>query len=106
MVSSGIIDYELSLIPNYDRFSKIQTLYQVARERISLHKDVEVLALKFQDDGIKPLDGLHLAIAEEHKVDVFLTTDDVLIRKANKLDIKINVANPASWYLEVIQSEK
>ena len=36
---------------------------------------------------------------------VFLTTDDRLLRTAKKLDLKINIANPVFWLMEVMNNE-
>ena len=40
------------------------------------------------------------------KVDVLLTTDDHLIRKANQSNkVKIRIENPVKWLLEVVNHE-
>jgi hypothetical protein len=46
--------------------------------------------------------GLHLALADVHDVDVFLTTDDQLHRAAGKLSLNVIVQNPVSWLMETI----
>jgi hypothetical protein len=82
LVSSGAIDFELSKLPDIDRFEQIQTLYAVASNRIKLTEQAEKRAAFFQQNGIKPLDSLHLALAETDKVD-----------------------NPVSWLMEVMNNE-
>jgi len=105
LVSSGAIDFELSKLPDIDRFEQIQTLYAVASNRIKLTEQAEKRAAFFQQNGIKPLDSLHLALAETDKVDVFLTTDDRLLRMGKKLNLIIKVDNPVSWLMEVMSNE-
>jgi len=105
LVSSGAIDFELSKLPDIDRFEQIQTLYAVASSRIKLTEQAEKKAAFFQKNGIKPLDSLHLALAETGEADVFLTTDDRLLRTAKKLDLRIKIYNPVSWLMEVINNE-
>ena len=102
LVSSGIIEYELSKMPDIDRLEKVQTLYAVAGEHIKLSIHAEQRAVYFVQNGLTPFDGLHLALAETSGVDVFLTTDYRLLRIANKTDLKIKVANPVSWLMEVM----
>ena len=48
------------------------------------------------------VDALHLACAEQGAVDVFLTTDDRLLRRARRHAqmLRIRVENPVSWYKE------
>jgi len=47
-------------------------------------------------------DALHLACAEVGAVDVFLTTDDGLVRRARRHaeTLRVRVENPVSWYQE------
>jgi len=104
LVSSGAIDFELSKLPDIDRFEQIQTLYIVAGSRIKLTEQAEKRSVFFQQNGIKPFDSLHLALAEAGEVDVFLTTDDRLLRTAKKLNLKIKIDNPVSWLMEVINN--
>ena len=53
--------------------------------------------------GFRTYDALHLACAEQSGADVFLTTDDRVIRTATRHaeTLKIRVANPLDWLLEV-----
>ena len=68
LVSSGAIDFELLKLPDMDRFEQIQTLYSVASERIKLTEQTEKRASFFQQNGLKPFDSLHLALAETSEV--------------------------------------
>jgi hypothetical protein len=45
-----------------------------------------------------------LACAEQATVDIFLTTDDHVLRIATRhtAQLKVRVANPLEWLLEVI----
>jgi predicted nucleic acid-binding protein len=47
-------------------------------------------------------DALHLACAESGRADVFLTTDDRLLRVAKRVaaSLKVRVANPLDWLRE------
>ena len=49
-------------------FEQIQTLYSVASERIKLTEQTEKRASFFQQNGLKPFDSLHLALAETSEV--------------------------------------
>lgn len=56
-------------------------------------------ALELKRLGFGEMDSLHMACAEHSNVDVFLTTDDKLIRTANRLagQLDILVDNPLNW---------
>ena len=52
--------------------------------------------------GIKPLDALHLALAESGKADYFCTCDDKLLRTAKQVrDLKVTVINPVDLVQEI-----
>jgi len=105
LIGSGIIEYELSNISDEEKFEQVQSIYSVTNERIALTMQAEERAKHFQKNGIKPLDSLHLALAEAYNVDVFLTTDNHFLDKANQLNVKIKTANPVTWLMEVINNE-
>ena len=72
----------------------------VGRKEISRGKDIELM-------GFKPFDALHLACAESGNADVFLTTDDRLIKRSKRFisELRVRVENPLTWLLEVIENE-
>ena len=52
--------------------------------------------------GFKSFDAMHIACAESEKADVFLTTDDKLLKlaKRNKNKLNVDIANPVLWLTE------
>jgi len=105
LVSSGVIDYELSKLSDTDRLEQVLSIYATASERVAMTEQAEKRSVFFQENNMKPLDSLHLAVAEASEVDIFLTTDDRLLRSANKLKLEIKIANPVSWLMEVMNYE-
>jgi len=106
LVASGLIEYELSNLSDANKFEQVQRLCAVSKEKIHLTEQAEIRASFFLKSGLKPLDSLHLALAETSDVDVFLTTDDRLLRLASKMDLKIKIANPILWLMEVMSDEQ
>jgi len=104
LVSSEAIDIELSKIRNTDKLRKILLLLSVADEKLKINETMISRSEELQKNGIKPMDSLHLAIAEVSAVDVFLTTDDTLLRLANRIKLNITVANPVTWFMEGMQN--
>jgi len=52
--------------------------------------------------GIKPLDALHLALAETGNADYFCTCDDRLIKKAKQAkDMTVKIVNPVDLIQEI-----
>ena len=75
-----------------------------ASERLELTDFILRQAVRLLHLGFTTYDALHLTFAESANVDVFLTTDDKLMKRAQKYqeEIKIPVANPLSWLQEVM----
>ena len=53
------------------------------------------------------MDSLHIASAEFGNADIFLSTDDKLLRACNKIkqNLHVNVKNPVSYLAEVIEND-
>ena len=52
--------------------------------------------------GIKPLDALHISLAESGNADYFCTCDDKLLRTSKKIkDLMIQIVNPVDLVREI-----
>ena len=104
LINSDAIFYEISKIPNLERKEKVLSLISKAQMYIEFNQKILDRAKEIQKLGIKSYDVLHVACAEEAKSDIFLTTDDNLLKKLkkNKLKIKVKADNPLNWIIEVI----
>ena len=61
-------------------------------------------AIELREFNIKEIDSIHIAIAEWYNLDVFITTDKLLINAAKKANLKIKVMNPIDFW-EVLNNE-
>ena len=79
-----------------------------ASEFIGIEQAQIIRADELQKLGFRFSDALHLACAETAGADVFLTTDDQLLRLAFRVKEQIitTVINPANWLLEVIANSE
>jgi len=73
-------------------------------DRIRLERedaDVEKRAIDLESLGFNPFGALYMSCAEESKVDVLLTIEDILLRKAvqNKDVLNVRVRNPVKWLI-------
>lgn len=106
LIGSEVVDFEVSMIPDPDRRQKVQAFIKLMKNKVMVDDGVEKRALELTKMGISAMDSLHIACAEKGKVDVLLTTDDHLIRKANQSNkVKIRIENPVKWLLEVVNHE-
>lgn len=105
LLTSEVVDIEISKIPDTDKKQKIVMLSTVLQQAIAVDNNIEKRAIELEKIGFKPFDAMHIACAEKGKADILLTTDDNFIRKAlhTKDALKITVTNPVIWLMEVLK---
>jgi hypothetical protein len=102
-VSSTVLNLEVSRNPDPDRRRDAEALLSFANE-IAVPQAAEAdRARHLEGLGFSPFDALHLAVAEQAAVDVFLTTDDGILHRARRTLalLRVRVENPVSWYEEL-----
>lgn len=104
-ISSDVVAYEIYKTPNEERQERLWLIEQKANERVELTEDIFQQAETIQKLGFTEYDALHLAFAITAQVDVLLSTDDKLIKRAIKhiSTLKLKVANPLTWLQEVLE---
>ncbi len=101
-VTSEVVDDETSQTPDAERALKVKMLATLATLKIIVQENVIARAAELEQFGFTGFDALHLACAESGGVQIFLTTDDKLLKRANRAatQLKMRVVNPLSWLQE------
>ncbi|NEO40012.1 MAG: PIN domain-containing protein [Moorea sp. SIOASIH] len=101
LVSSEAIEAELKRMVNLDKLDRIRKLLQVAENKIILTDEIDTRSQEIEKLGFGLYDSFHIACAETAKVDVLLTTDDRLLKKAIKYShlLKVKLDNPVTWLM-------
>ncbi len=84
--NSFVLEYENSNNPKIENSLIITDIMNEAVSYIHYNSDIKYRALEFEQIGIKHFDALHLACAEYANADFFITCDDDLIKKADKIE--------------------
>lgn len=102
-VSSTILSDEINQTTDLTKRSQIEILLSGTHQTIFAGTDVRTRGKNLELLGFQELDALHIACAEIGEVDVFLTTDDRLLRRAKRYyaQLYIRVENPSTWLPEV-----
>jgi predicted nucleic acid-binding protein len=102
--SSAVVEEEVNNTPSSERRSRVRNMLSGAYNTVALTDAAIARAQALKAMGFRTYDALHLACAEQATVDVFLTTDDRVLRIATRhtAQLKIRVASPLDWLLEVI----
>jgi predicted nucleic acid-binding protein len=95
---------EIEQIPDTQKLSRARLLSGFIRQSVEVGEAEVKRAKDLQKQGFQAFDSLHLACAETAKVDVFLSTDDRLLKRAKQISkrLKVRVMNPLAWAEEVI----
>jgi predicted nucleic acid-binding protein len=103
-VSSQVLIAEIARNPNAERREDALNLLSFAGEVIPTGADILQRARVLEALGFSGFDALHLACAESAHVDAFLTTDDRLLRRAQRGvgSVAVRVSNPLSFLEEVL----
>ena len=91
LMNSDIIEFEVSQHSDSFKQEQVKSILNLANIYIQSTANIDVRAEKLMELSFKFHDALHLAFAEAGDADVFLTTDDRLLRKAKKYQSILNV---------------
>ncbi len=97
LVWSYILDFENRANPFRERRETIQEWKAMAGERLGESPDLLRFAQELEKLGLRSKDCLHLACAITAGCDIFLTTDDGILKKRTEIS-RIRVLNPVDYY--------
>ena len=98
LVDSRVLEFEAQAIRNEEKREKVNAARAKAELYAELTPDVKRRALELGGYGIKPMDALQLASAEK-VVDVFITTDKRLLKKARRVpNLRVEVFSPIEFW--------
>ncbi|MBP0029509.1 PIN domain-containing protein [Roseofilum sp. Guam] len=101
LISSSILDYENNKNNNVIRQDWVNQCLELAIEYQIIQPNIIERGDIIEQTGVKPIDALHLASAEQACCDVFLTCDDRLLRRYQG---PIKAINPVNFILELTES--
>jgi predicted nucleic acid-binding protein len=105
LIGSDVLEYEIMKTPDLNKRFKALELYKIRKENIFINDIIIKRANEVQKNGIKPMDSLHFASAEEGGANVLLTVDKDFILNSKKINSSLRVVNPVSWFMEEIKND-
>lgn len=103
-IGSDVLIAELENTPDIEKRIYLIELSAGVQTNIAL-TEVEISrANKLENLGFKSFDAMHIACSESANANVFLTTDDKLLKKAEREtnNINVQIANPLFWLMETL----
>jgi len=103
MVSSDVLLFENDKNLYNDRQTFVNLLLRKANEIQPINDKILIRAQEIEKHHIKGVDALHLACAEELKVDWFITCDYRIVKNYKGL---IKVKNPVDFIATILREEE
>ena len=103
-ITSEVVDLEVDRTRDFERRRRLQLLMEPIQRKILLSEAELERAQTLEGLGFDSFDALHVACAESGGADVFLTTDDRLLRASVRMAeaLRIRVLNPLAWVQETL----
>ncbi|MDR1748925.1 MAG: PIN domain-containing protein [Spirochaetaceae bacterium] len=106
IIGSDILELEINQMTNSIKKEKVKNLYEIIKTNVKNTVEIKKISEEIlKESTIRTYDSLHIASAEEGKADMFLTTDDKLLKACTRLEMKVRVLNPLKYFLEVMDYE-
>jgi predicted nucleic acid-binding protein len=105
LIDSEAIQLEISQIKDVDRLFQIRAALKICKMTVPVDSAIQQRAMQLTNLGFHFFDATHIACAEAAKADVFLSTDDRLLKRASRLYdcLDIIVRNPVRWFIDATQ---
>lgn len=103
LIGSEVIDLEISKTKNIKSLEQLKLAVSIAKEKIILVNEIKQRVIALTELGFKSFDAAHIASAEFSNVDIFLTTDDRLLKRAVSYSnqLRVRVSNPVQWFIDI-----
>lgn len=104
VLGSTILNMEFAKITDTAKKDKITSLARMISETVTYTQAIKKRAIEIQKiELIRKMDSLHIASAESGNADVFLSTDDKLLKACQRMQdqLKVDVKNPIYYLAEV-----
>ncbi len=102
-IVSDVLLSEINRISDLEERSQIRIWLTLAHRIIRVGPTEVSRSLQLKMLGFHELDAFHIACAESGEAEIFLTTDDRLLRRAQRYHTRlyVRVENPFIWLQEV-----
>jgi predicted nucleic acid-binding protein len=102
-IGSDVLNFEIDQISDLGHRNRVKLLFMYIHQYIRIEQTEVDRAKYLESLGFGSFDALHIVCAESGEADIFLTTDDKLLKKAKRFSRKLHVKiiNPLMWLKEI-----
>ena len=103
LITGDFLEAEIRQNPNIEMQKLVLGILALAKVKVKNSKSLRQRIRELKQLGFTAYDASHIASAEWGKADAFLSTDDKLVKRAQRNQDRINVMveNPCVWLLNI-----
>jgi len=103
-LGSQALEFEIEKTPDPELRSRLKRITSYISQSVDMGPQELERARELEKAGFIGFDAIHLACAESGKADIFLTTDNRLLKKAKQQakELSVKVENPLDWIKEIL----
>jgi len=107
LITSTPLEAEIAQIPDPEQLQQVRIALSLASIKVSDSPALRARTSALVKLGFSFYDAAHIANAEKAKADIFLSTDDRLVKRAKQLVsiISIKVDSPLHWLTAITDQE-
>lgn len=101
-LGSSVLEFEVGRMSDQERLRRVREMLMEISRRVQVEEADIARGEELEALGFRDFDALHLACAERGGAEVFLTTDDRLLRQAERHadQLRVRAVNPVNWISE------
>lgn len=98
-LGSSVLEFEVWRMSDLERLRRVREMFAGVSRWVQVEETDIVRGEELEALGFDDFDALHLACAERGGAEVFLTTDDKLLRRAERHAgrLRVRTVNPVNW---------
>lgn len=98
-LGSSVLEFEIGRMSNLEQLRRVREMLADVSSWVQIEETDIARGEELEAFGFSDFDALHLACAERGGAETFLTTDDKLLRRAERHvgQLRVRTANPVNW---------
>lgn len=98
-LGSSVLEFEIGRMSDLERLRRVRQMLTDVSRRVQVEEEDIARGEELEALGFSDFDALHLACAERGGAEVFLSTDDKLLRRAERHagQLRIRAMSPVNW---------
>lgn len=101
-ISSDALKFEMEKNPFPDKREFVKFYLDNAKTNLEVDDSILKRSIEIEKMKIRGIDAIHVALAELHQIDYFLTVDDGILKKYTG---SLIILNPVNFISQIITSE-